>query len=69
MKTPAFIFVIDDDYDDIVFFKDAIHQIDPSIKCVASKDGVSALELLSKPAQIPDFIFLDLNMRRMNGKE
>ncbi len=32
-------------------------------------DGVEALELLNKLDRLPDIIFLDINMPRMNGHE
>lgn len=63
------IFYADDDAEDREIFCDAIQQINPAIKVVLSKDGQEALEILSVQSQAPDYIFLDINMPRMNGIE
>lgn len=63
-------FLIDDDLDDQEFFMLALRDINPEIKCIMAKDGCEALEIIKKNKDfIPDFIFLDLNMPRVNGKE
>ena len=63
------LFYADDDSEDREIFCDAIRQINPEIKVVLSKDGQEALEILNADEQLPDFIFLDINMPRMNGIE
>lgn len=63
------IFYADDDAEDREIFCDAIQQINPAIKVILSKDGHEALEILGKQKHLPDFIFLDINMPRMNGIE
>ena len=63
------IFYADDDADDREIFCDVIQQINPAIKVVLSKDGQEALEFLKAQTQPPDFIFLDINMPRVNGIE
>jgi CheY-like chemotaxis protein len=63
------IFYADDDAEDREIFCDAIQQINPAIKVVLSKDGQEALEILSVQKQVPDFIFLDINMPKVNGIE
>lgn len=62
-------FFIDDDADDQEIFGMAISEIDPSIRCVFANDGIDALEKLRVITPLPDCIFIDLNMPRMNGKE
>lgn len=63
-------FLIDDDDDDQEIFSMALSNIDDAIDCVTANDGIDALNKLSSDNTfIPDFIFLDLNMVRMNGRE
>jgi CheY-like chemotaxis protein len=62
-------FFIDDDVDDQEIFGMAISEVDPSIECVFASDGIEALDKLQGMNVLPDCIFIDLNMPRMNGKE
>jgi CheY-like chemotaxis protein len=60
--------LVDDDPDDQEIFQIALDEIDPGIKLVVANNGIEALQLLKKdPSYIPDFIFLDINMPKMNG--
>jgi len=64
------IFMItDDDEDDRFFFKEALTNMRCSLVCLEARDGAEALELLQKAEQLPDYIFLDMNMPRMDGRE
>lgn len=63
------ILMVDDDPDDYFLFCEAIRKIDATIVCDSVNDGIDAMAYLSTATHIPDFIFLDLNMPRMNGKE
>jgi CheY-like chemotaxis protein len=64
------VLIVDDDHEDCELFHEAIHDIDPTIKCWSAKDGRQALNLLTKELILPpDFIFLDINMPLMNGKD
>lgn len=64
------ILIIDDDEDDVHFFIEAVKEVDDSIVCIGSNSAMDALHLLkSGNSHQPDYIFLDLNMPRMNGKE
>lgn len=70
MSHPKIIFLVDDDTDDLEFFSEALKEIDPSIKCITSSNGESALIKLKEwTAPFPDFIFLDLNLPRLDGKK
>ena len=61
---------IDDDADDRDFFCSTIEMIDPSVQCFFAKDGVDALDQLNNDENFtPDFIFIDMNMPRMDGRE
>jgi DNA-binding NtrC family response regulator len=69
MKNDLKILVIDDDADDRWLFQEAIQEINSSITCVFARDGMFALEMLNDPQFVlPDYIFLDLRMPRINGK-
>ena len=67
MKT--IFMIIDDDNDDKFFFKEATEVMLTSSECVEATDGADALQQLRKSEQLPDFIFLDVNMPRMDGRE
>lgn len=69
MKDDATIFLIDDDSDDREIFALALEEIFPSYTCVTARDGVEALEKLRSGDVKPNYIFLDLNMPRMNGQQ
>lgn len=61
------IFMIDDDADDRDIFRDAILKCNRDIEVLFATDGVDALEILASSSVLPDAIFLDYNMPRMNG--
>jgi len=61
--------IVDDDTDDRYFFRSAIRKNNPSYQCIEAENGVDALDQLRKAKQLPDFIFLDLNMPKMDGRE
>ena len=69
MNKPHSILIVDDDYEDVEFFTEALHDIDPNIECISAHDGRDALNLLNNLETYPDFIFLDLNMPCLNGKQ
>ncbi|MEO8760476.1 MAG: response regulator [Bacteroidia bacterium] len=61
------IFLIDDDADDAELFEETLNEIDSVIIFNRAKDGCEALEILEEGIIIPDLIFLDINMPRMDG--
>jgi CheY-like chemotaxis protein len=62
--------LVDDDLDDHEIFSLALQEADNPIEVVRAYDGVEALtQLRNHDIDLPDFIFLDLNMPRMNGKQ
>jgi CheY-like chemotaxis protein len=64
------ILVVDDDQEDSEFFKEAVAEVDAEIKTWVAKDGRDALRLLTRELVLPpDYIFLDINMPIMNGRE
>jgi CheY-like chemotaxis protein len=62
-------FLVDDDEDDREIFTIALKDLGSQISCTLAVDGMDALEKLRGAVALPDFIFLDLNMPRMDGKE
>jgi CheY-like chemotaxis protein len=70
MRAKKLCFMVDDDIDDQEIFSIALTEIDHKVDCVFAKDGKEAIEkLVADPTFEPDYIFLDLNMPRMNGKQ
>ncbi len=60
---------VDDDQEDREFFCDAMKEIDPAITCLVASSGMEALTLLKSLPVLPDYIFLDINMPMMDGKQ
>ena len=60
---------IDDDLEDAEIFRDAMASVDPHAIIYSASDGCEGFRVLEQITVIPDFIFLDVNMPRMGGKE
>ena len=69
MADKILLMIIDDDPDDRWLFIRAVNSISKEYEYLQAHDGSNAIELLQAAAQLPAYIFLDLNMPRMNGKE
>ena len=63
------IMIIDDDSDDRFFFKEALGMIFSSLECIEGKGCADAFEVLNMNEELPHFIFLDINMPRIDGYE
>lgn len=64
------ILLTDDDEDDREFFGQAIADLDLNYPVEFCKNGVELLDrLYDKSTDIPDIIFLDLNMPKLSGIE
>ena len=63
------IFYADDDHDDRELFADALEEVNPGVRLVLARNGLEIIELLENQNEVPDFIFLDINMPVMSGKE
>ncbi|HOZ86109.1 MAG TPA: response regulator [Bacteroidia bacterium] len=61
--------IVDDDLDDRFFFHKAVNTIDATYECMEAENCENALRQLRLCDRLPDFIFLDLNMPRMDGKQ
>jgi CheY-like chemotaxis protein len=70
VKATKTFFIADDDPDDQELFIEALHSIDKDCNCITAFDGQDAVVKLKQHIDaLPDFIFLDLNMPKLNGKE
>ncbi len=64
------IFLADDDVDDCHFFKEALEQLLLSTRLTTTPNGENLMNLLIQDTEeLPDVLFLDLNMPRKNGFE
>jgi CheY-like chemotaxis protein len=63
------ILLIDDDQDDQTLFLEAVNQISGSVVCDIADSGQKGLELLESCIELPDILFLDINMPMMDGRE
>jgi DNA-binding response OmpR family regulator len=69
MTKPLQVFLIDDNEHEHVLFEKTLNLIDENIDCYHALSGEDALRMLDSGEYMPDYIFLDLNMPGMNGKE
>ncbi len=74
MPTPEFhfqrLFIIDDDVEDQEILIEAVKEVSDRIECLTSTSGEEALrQMESGSINLPDLIFLDLNMPKLNGKQ
>ena len=58
---------VDDDEEDIEIFCDAVREIDSSIICLVAKSAEEALQILNSDIDLPAYIFLDINMPKVDG--
>ena len=65
------IVIAEDDPDDLFLLQHALRQACPGAVITALRDGVELLVQLRScaPSELPDLIFIDLNMPRMDGRE
>jgi CheY-like chemotaxis protein len=59
------VFLAEDDEDDVLIFRLALHKLPIVIELKQAPDGEMLMELLRK--EIPDIIFLDIKMRGKDG--
>ena len=59
---------VDDDKEDRELFSEAVAEINPAINCLLANNGADAMMKLTEET-LPDYIFMDINMPVMDGKE
>lgn len=63
------ILYADDDFDDRMLFTEAFSEIEQPVSCITVCDGKQLLQTLKNASELPDVIFLDINMPVMDGRE
>jgi DNA-binding NtrC family response regulator len=70
MKENITIFIADDDEDDKNLFIESAKEVNKGINFITASDGQEAMRILKDEHNLlPDYIFLDLRMPRINGKQ
>lgn len=67
-KTYKVIFHADDDEDDRLLFMDAVAELDLAVRVRQAEDGQKLLNILhSSTLEVPEIVFMDINMPGKNG--
>jgi CheY-like chemotaxis protein len=66
---PYIILLVEDDEDDQRFFNLCLTRLKREVMCIVANDGIEAIEKLASMETLPNVIFLDINMPRMDGFE
>lgn len=70
MKHKLSCLLIDDDRDDQEIFRLALQDVNEEVFCLTADDGIKGLQMLQPEENfVPTYIFLDLNMPRMTGRD
>lgn len=67
MPHPKNIFLADDDRDDVEFFTLALEEICGRCALNVSENGEELIHNLQAASTLPDIIFIDVNMPRIDG--
>ena len=62
------ILYVDDDSEDREVFIEILSVIDPNINVIEASNGLETINLLAS-GELPDIIFLDINMPLLNGDQ
>lgn len=66
---PKHIFLADDDEDDRLFFEEALREVTQQVALDTAENGELLMTKLKHTVELPDLLFLDLNMPKKNGFE
>ncbi len=61
------LLLVDDDAEDQDIFRNAISEVNPGVNFATFSSGPAALEHLQSAVDLPDIIFMDINMPLQNG--
>lgn len=67
LTPPINVLLADDDKDDRSLFQDALDELSLTTHLTIVLNGEQLMQLLNETTQLPDILFLDLNMPRKNG--
>lgn len=69
-KDYTYVVLADDDEDDRLFFREAFEELKIRTRVNTYNDGVALMDALkSSDSELPDILFLDLNMPKKTGLE
>lgn len=63
------VLIVDDDGDDRDLFCQALMEVRPEAICIMTTNGEEMFQYLNGTAATPDYIFLDVYMGRLDGKD
>lgn len=63
------VFLVDDDADDREFFSDALEEVDLNVRLTLYSSAEEVLNKLRSSENLPDILFLDLYMPKMDGED
>ncbi len=64
------VLLIDDDKEDQEIFSDAVREVDSTVRFLGEYNSDQVVtNLTTAKHELPELIFLDMNMPRLNGKE
>jgi DNA-binding NtrC family response regulator len=66
---PINCFLIDDDKEDQEIFCMALEGVKEHVNCIFAINAEEAFKMLENELFIPDYIFIDMNMPRINGND